>query len=88
MKYMNASSGNGTMFAGRARMARWPLLVVCCLLILGCAAPEQRLADNKPRICHAGQILSCDVRGHGQTKTYSNCRCTYPREINTGLSDL
>ena len=88
MKYRNAATGNVTTLRGYKRMARWTLLLVGCWFVLGCAAPDQRLADNKPRACHAGQILSCDVRGHGQTKSYSNCRCEYPREINTGFGDL
>jgi len=88
MKYIIAATGNATTFLGHRRMARWPSLVVGCLLVLGCAAPEQRLADNKPRQCHAGQILSCEVRGYGQTKSYSNCHCTYPRDINMDLSSI
>ena len=88
MNDTNAATGNAMTVPGRMKMARWPVLVVGLLLVLGCAAPEQRHANNKPGKCHGGQILSCDVKGHGQTKSYSNCRCTYPREINTGFSSL
>ncbi len=67
---------------------RLPLLLIACTFVAGCAAPSPKLADGQPKKCHAGQMLSCNVRGYGATKTYSNCRCEYPREINTGFGSI
>lgn len=63
------------------------LLLIACAFVAGCAAAGTKLADA-PRKCHAGQMLSCNVKGFGATKTYSNCRCEYPREINTGFGSI
>ncbi len=65
-----------------------PLLLIACVFVAGCAAPGPKPADAQPRNCHAGQMLSCNVRGFGAMKTYSNCRCEYPREINAGFGRL
>ena len=67
---------------------RLPLILIGCALAAGCATSGPQVADNQPKRCHAGQILSCSVKGHGATKTYSNCRCEYVREINTGFGSF
>ena len=70
------------------RTAQWLTGFTAFMFVLGCAASGQQLTSEGPRKCHASQILSCDVKGHGLNKSYSNCRCEYPREINTGFSNM
>lgn len=87
MKYIHALSEISRDTTRYKRLTRWPLYLLASALIAGCASPEPRVADGDPKKCHAGHILSCDVRGHGQRKSYSNCRCISHFEINTGLSN-
>ena len=70
------------------RRLGWLTGVIAFVLVLGCAASGPQLSTEGPRKCHAAQILSCDTKGHGLNKTYSNCRCEYPREINTGFGNM
>ena len=87
MRYTNPLTRNANAQVRGKRTARWPLLVVGCLVSMGCAAPETTVADGKPDRCRGGQYLSCDVEGYGGRKTYSNCRCEHPRDINRSFSN-
>ena len=66
--------------------ARWFTCVSASVFAMGCAANGQQFTDkSKPRKCHASQIMSRDVKGHGSRKTYSKCRCMYPNEFGRGF---